>query len=118
MVNRIWFWHFGRAIAGNPNNFGATGKKPTHPELLDWLAAEFLARGWSVKAMHRLIMNSAAYSRSSLHPDAAAVSARIRTNELRGFPTPRLAAEELRDAILAVTGELNPRSAAYRSGRS
>ena len=50
MVNRIWLWHFGQAIAGNPNNFGATGKKPAQPELLDWLAAEFLERGWSVKA--------------------------------------------------------------------
>ena len=109
MVNRIWLWHFGRAIAGNPNNFGATGKKPTHPELLDWLAAEFVARGWSVKAMHRLIMTSAAYRRSSRHPDAAAVAARDpEQTSYAVFRPRRLAAEELRDAILAVTGELNP----------
>jgi mono/diheme cytochrome c family protein len=109
MVNRIWLWHFGRAIAGNPNNFGATGKKPAQPELLDWLAAEFLARGWSVKAMHRLLMTSAAYRRSSLHPDAAAVAARDpEQTSLSVFRPRRLAAEELRDAILTVTGEMNP----------
>jgi hypothetical protein len=109
MVNRLWLWHFGRAIAGNPNNFGATGKRPTHPELLDWLAREFVDRGWSVKAMHRLIMNSAAYRRGSLHPDPESV-ARLdpeRTSHAVFFPR-RLAAEELRDATLAVTGELNP----------
>jgi mono/diheme cytochrome c family protein len=109
MVNRIWSWHFGRALAGNPNNFGATGKKPAQTELLDWLATEFVAQGWSVKAMHRLIMSSAAYGRSSLHPDPAAVSARDpEQTSLAVFPPRRLAAEELRDAILAVTGELNP----------
>jgi mono/diheme cytochrome c family protein len=109
MVNRLWLWHFGRAIAGNPNNFGATGKKPAQPELLDWLAAEFLSRGWSVKAMHRLIMNSTAYRRSSLHPDTASVAAK--DPELTSVPVfrpRRLEAEELRDAMLAVTGELNP----------
>jgi hypothetical protein len=58
-VNRVWQWHFGRSLAGNPNNFGATGKKPTHPELLDWLAATFVESGWSVKAMHRIILSPA-----------------------------------------------------------
>jgi hypothetical protein len=109
MVNRLWLWHFGRAIAGNPNNFGATGKKPTHPELLDWLASEFIARGWSVKAMHRLIMTSEAYRRSSRHPDPDASASR--DPEQVGYATfrpRRLAAEELRDALLAVSGELNP----------
>jgi hypothetical protein len=109
MVNRIWLWHFGRAIAGNPNNFGATGKKPAQPELLDWLAAEFLARGWSVKAMHRLIMTSAAYRRSSFHPAAAAVAEKDPEGaSVAVFRPRRLEAEELRDAMLAVTGELNP----------
>jgi mono/diheme cytochrome c family protein len=109
MVNRIWLWHFGRAIAGNPNNFGATGKKPVAPELLDWLASEFLARGWSIKAMHRLIMTSAAYRRSSLHPTPAAVAEKDpEGSTVAVFRPRRLEAEELRDALLAVTGELNP----------
>jgi mono/diheme cytochrome c family protein len=108
MVNRIWLGHFGRGLAGNPNNFGATGKKPTHPELLDWLAAEFIARGWSVKAMHRLIMTSAAYRRASHHPDPAAVRSRDPDQTSYAVFRPRrLEAEELRDAMLAVTGELN-----------
>jgi hypothetical protein len=109
MVNRLWLWHFGRAIAGNPNNFGATGKKPTHPDLLDWLASEFVARGWSSKAMHRLIMTSAAYRRSSLHSDPQKVASRDpEQTSYATFPPRRLAAEELRDAMLAVSGELNP----------
>ena len=64
-MNRLWLWHFGQAIAGNPNNFGSTGKKPTHPELLDWLAATLVEKGWSFKEMHRVIMMSDAYRRSS-----------------------------------------------------
>jgi hypothetical protein len=76
MANRLWQWHFGQAIAGNPNNFGATGRKPTHPELLDWLAATFVEGGadgqsapWSIKAMHRIIMSSEAYRRAAQHPE-------------------------------------------------
>src|SRR6185503_11072914 len=74
MVNRLWQWHFNQAIAGNPNNFGSTGKKPTHPELLDYLASTFTERGWSVKAMQRLIVTSKAYRRSTQHPDPAALA--------------------------------------------
>lgn len=108
MVNRIWQWHFGKAIAGNPNNFGETGKKPTHPELLDYLAKRFMDEGWSTKAMHRLIMNSAAYKRSSRHPQMAAVGERDPQNEAYAVFLPRrLSAEELRDTMLAVSGELN-----------
>ena len=108
MVNRIWQWHFGRGLAGNPNNFGATGKKPTHPELLDALAAAFREHGWSVKHMHRLIMMSRAYRRSASHPDPAS----LRQIDPDGtsyavFLPRRLTAEELRDAMLAVSGELN-----------
>ena len=108
MVNRVWQWHFGRAIAANPNNFGATGGKPTHPELLDHLAARFIADGWSIKSLHRFIMSSTAYRRASIvggsydadvTEDAAAWYA--------GFAPRRLAAEEVRDAALAVSGELN-----------
>jgi hypothetical protein len=109
MVNRIWLWHFGQALAGNPNNFGATGKKPTHPELLDWLAAEFVERGWSVKAMHRLIMNSETYRRAAQHPDPKALAAQDPNGASYAVYKPRrLDAEELRDAMLRVSGELNP----------
>jgi hypothetical protein len=101
-------WHFGQPLAGNPNNFGSTGKKPTHPELLDWLAAKFVESGWSFKALHRLIMTSEAYRRSSTHPDLKA----LREKDALGtsyavFQPRRLSAEELRDAMLAATGELN-----------
>ncbi len=108
MVNRIWQWHFGEGIAGNPNNFGTTGKKPTHAELLDWLAAEFIDRGWSVKHLHRVIMTSEAYRRSSRHPDPKALAAKDPDETSYAIFKPRrLAAEEIRDAMLAVSGELN-----------
>lgn len=109
IVNRIWLWHFDQPIAGNPNNFGSTGKKPTHPELLDWLAATFVEKGWSFKAMHRLIMNSEAYRRSALHPDLKAIAAHDPTGTSYAvFKPRRLTAEELRDSMLSATGELNP----------
>ncbi len=108
IVNRVWLWHFGQAIAGNPNNFGSTGKRPTHPELLDWLAATFIEEGWSFKALHRKILNSAAYRRGAEHPH------HDRLSELDPlgsgyavFRPRRLTAEELRDAMLVATGELN-----------
>ena len=108
MVNRVWQYHFGRGLVGNPNNFGATGKKPTHPELLDWLASEFMAKGWSLKQLHRLIMTSETYRRASKHPDFDQL-AKLDSggNSYAVFRPRRLAAEELRDAMLAVTGELN-----------
>jgi hypothetical protein len=65
MINRIWHWHFGEGLVRTPDNFGALGEKPTHPELLDWLASRFVESGWSIKAMHRLIMNSAVYQQAS-----------------------------------------------------
>jgi mono/diheme cytochrome c family protein len=109
MANRIWQWHFGTALAGNPNNFGATGKKPTHPELLDWLAATFIEQGWSVKAMHRLILSSEAYRRAAAHPDPKALAEKDPNGiNYSVFKPRRLTAEEMRDAQLAVTGELNP----------
>jgi mono/diheme cytochrome c family protein len=108
IVNRIWQWHFGKAIAGNPNNFGATGGRPTHPKLLDFLASTFVEDGWSIKKMHRRIMLSKAYRRSSEHPDLEALAELdpLRTS-VAVFEPRRLTAEELRDSILAVTGELN-----------
>ena len=109
MANRVWQWTMGTPLAGNPNNFGATGKKPTHPELLDWLAAEFVERGWSVKRLQRVILTSETYRRSSRHPDPAAVAAKDPAGTSYAvFKPRRLAAEELRDAMLAASGELNP----------
>ncbi len=108
IVNRLWLWHFGQAIAGNPNNFGSTGKKPTHPELLDWLAASFVEKGWSIKAMHRLIMTSEAYRRASVLPDGATkLSREEQEQSYLVFKARRLTSEELRDTMLATTGELN-----------
>ena len=110
IVNRIWQGHFGRGLAAHPNNFGASGKPPTHPLLLDWLASEFLANGWSIKSLHRLIVTSSAYRRSSTHPDLPTLD-RLdpgRTSYCVFRPR-RLAAEEIRDAMLAVSGELNPK---------
>ncbi len=109
MVNRIWQYHFGKGIAGNPNNFGTTGKKPTHPELLDYLAAEFIRSGWSIKHMHRVIMMSETYRRSSHHADAERLAEKDPGQQLYATFVPRrLEAEELRDAMLAVSDELNP----------
>jgi mono/diheme cytochrome c family protein len=109
MVNRVWQWHFGQPLAGNPNNFGATGKKPTHPVLLDWLAGEFVRQRWSIKSLHRLILTSDAYRRSSRHPQPAVAAEKDPLGTSYAvFQLRRLDAEELRDAMLAVSGELNP----------
>jgi hypothetical protein len=108
MVNRLWQGHFGRGIVATPSDFGTQGSPPTHPELLDWLACEFVARGWSLKAMHRLMVTSASYRQSSVP------SARAREedpdNVLFGrMPRRRLEAEAVRDALLAVSGQLDGR---------
>ena len=109
MVNRIWQGHFGRGIVGTPNNFGRQGDPPSHPELLDWLASEFASSGWSIKAMHRLIMLSSAYRMSSAF--RAENAARDPDNRfLWRMNRRRLDAESLRDAVLAVAGTLNPKS--------
>ena len=108
IVNRVWQWHFGRPLAANPNNFGVSGGKPSHPALLDWLAATFVESGWSLKHLHRLIVTSAAYARSSAHPDRKTVAEKDPAGTaLAAFPLRRLSAEELRDAMLAASGELN-----------
>ncbi len=108
IVNRVWLWHFGRPLAGNPNNLGSTGKKPTHPELLDWLAATFVEEGWSFKKLHRAIMTSEAYRRSASHPDRATLAAADPAGTSYAVFAPRrLTAEELRDAMLVAAGELN-----------
>ncbi|MDB6117218.1 MAG: Planctomycete cytochrome [Verrucomicrobiaceae bacterium] len=110
MMNRVWLWHFGQPIAGNPNNFGSTGKKPTHPELLDSLAAQFMDNGWSLKAIHRIIMSSEAYLRSAEQAAPGTASSREELESLHAIFKPRrLTSEELRDSMLAASGELNPR---------
>ena len=78
IANRVWQWHFGRGIVKSANNFGLQGDAPTHPELLDWLATEFVARKWSMKEMHRIVMTSAAYRRSS-RPSPKAGAGRLAT---------------------------------------
>ena len=108
IVNRVWQRHFGKPLAGNPNNFGAKGKKPTHPGLLDWLAADFIENGWKFKRLHRLIMLSETYRVSTSHPDMERLGNEDPENRLLAYRLPRrLTAEELRDGMLVSTGELN-----------
>lgn len=106
IVNRVWSGHFGRGLVGTLGNFGKTGDRPTHPELLDWLACEFVRQGWSFKALHRLIMTSHAYRQTSLvTPRQEQIDPANRW--LSRMPLRRLEAEELRDSLLAVSGRLN-----------
>ena len=106
MANRLWQHHFGRGLVRNSNDFGLAGAPPTHPELLDWLASELIASDWSLKEMHRRIMTSAAYRMSSTD-DARAHEADPTNDLFWRFDMRRLTAEEVRDSILAVTGQLN-----------
>ena len=106
MVNRLWQYHFGRGIVPSPNNFGLKGMPPTHPELLDWLAAEFLQGGWRLKRMHKLMMLSAAYQMSS-RANQAALAKDPENNWFWRYDMRRLTAEEVRDSILATGGSLN-----------
>jgi cytochrome c553/mono/diheme cytochrome c family protein len=106
MVNRIWRWHFGRGLVETVDNFGLQGTPPTHPELLDWLAVQFIDSSWSIKAMHRLIMSSEAYQRqSSFSQRHAGVDTENRL--YWRFEPRRLEAEIIRDALLAVSGQLD-----------
>ena len=106
MVNRIWQHHFGVGLVGTPSDFGIMGERPSHPELLDWLAQEFIRRGWSMKQMHRLIMTSAAYQQASeFRKEASAIDPGDRL--LWAFPRQRLEGEVIRDSSLAVSGLLN-----------
>lgn len=107
-VNRIWQHHFGHGIVRTPNNFGVKGDKPSHPELLDWLTQQFIRGGWQTKPLHRLIMQSSVYRRSTSHPNNDALMNIDPDNKLLAkFSARRLSAEELRDSLLAATGELN-----------
>jgi hypothetical protein len=107
MANRIWLNHFGKGIVPTPNDFGKQGKPPTHPELLDYLAEKFIASGWSIKAMHRLIMLSRTYQLSSERSELAI--SKDANNDLFGaFPRRRLDAEAIRDTLLALGENLDP----------
>lgn len=131
MVNRIWQHHFGQGLVKSPNDFGRRGRPPTHPALLDYLASRFVQSGWSVKAMHRLIMSSAVYQQTALtrtqpsprrpstERTAAPTAPQVRTlppadppdTDYAGFQRRRLSAEEIRDAILATSGTLDREAA-------
>jgi hypothetical protein len=108
MVNRIWQYHFGQGVVSTPSDFGANGARPSHPELLDWLAAEFMEHGWSIKHIQRLILNSATYRQSSA-ARLEALQADADTRWLWRFPPRRLDAESIRDSILMVSGKLDQR---------
>ena len=106
LVNRVWRWHFGRGLVASADNFGLLGEKPSHPELLDWLATEFIRREWSLKKMHRLILLSSTYQQSALVSSEAATA--DPDNRLWSrFPVRRLAAEEIRDSLLFVSSQLD-----------
>lgn len=107
MANRVWHLHFGQGIVSTPNDFGIAGAKPTHPELLDWLASRFIESGWSIKSLHRLIVNSATYRQASA-PNAAAAAIDAGNSLLWRYAPRRLEAEAVRDAMLAASGQLNP----------
>ncbi len=123
LVNRVWQQHFGNGLVATPNDFGLAGARPTHPELLDWLAREFVREGWSLKKLHRLMVTSTAYRRSSVNRESVNTGARVGaaravspitgspiTDSLTtGYSRPsirRLSAEQLRDSLLAVSGLL------------
>ena len=120
MVNRIWQFHFGEGLVGTPSDFGANGAAPTHPELLDWLAAEFISSGWSNKHIHRLILTTKTWRQDS-RPRPKALALDSSTQLLWRFPPRRLEAEAIRDSILATSGKLQhavggPGFSAFRVG--
>jgi hypothetical protein len=106
MVNRVWQGHFGRGIVPSSDNFGMRGDRPSHPELLDWLATRFVQGGWSLKAMHRTILLSSTYQQQCRPTDSAA-GADPDNRLLSFFPRRRLSAEELRDSVLQISGKLD-----------
>jgi hypothetical protein len=110
LVNRVWQHHFGKGLVATPNDFGIRGERPTHPKLLDWLACEFVAGGWSIKHVHRLVVLSNTYQQASRLPPDAPARRLDPDNRLYGrMNRQRLDGEALRDAVLAVAGRLNPR---------
>ncbi|MEX0613625.1 MAG: DUF1553 domain-containing protein, partial [Pirellulales bacterium] len=107
MVNRIWQHHFGRGLVATSDNFGKLGERPSHPELLDWLARQFVKGGWSVKAMHRLMLLSSTYQQACIE-NPAAQYIDPENKLLWRMPRRRLSAEEFRDTLLSVSGTLDP----------
>jgi hypothetical protein len=105
IVNRVWHYHFGCGLVSTTSDFGKNGEKPSHPELLDWLASEFMANGWSLKWLHRQILLSSTYQQSSF-PRAEAMAIDAQSRLLWRFPPRRLEAESLRDGILQASGKL------------
>jgi hypothetical protein len=110
LANRLWQYHFGRGLAEAPSDFGRLGQPPSHPELLDYLAADLIDRGWSLKRLHRQLVISAAYRQASHGPAVAASAAKDPLNRFVSRMTVRrLSAEQIRDAAIAASGELDPR---------
>jgi hypothetical protein len=107
MVNRIWMWHFGKGLVSTPNDFGRQGQMPSHPELLDWLATEFVDRGWSIKELNRLIMLSNTYQQSSTVSNENSQKVDPENRYLWRMNRLRLEGEELWDSIHSVAGTLN-----------
>ncbi|MGH9658631.1 MAG: DUF1549 and DUF1553 domain-containing protein, partial [Bryobacteraceae bacterium] len=105
-VNRVWYWHFGEGLVRTPDNFGKMGERPTHPELLDYLSRRFVESGWSVKKLHKTMLLSSAYQMSS-HANGEALAADPENRLFSRFPRRRLAAEEMRDGLLALDGSLD-----------
>jgi len=103
IVNRVWRWHFGTGLVASTDNFGLLGDKPSHPELLDWLALRFIEDGWSIKKLHKRILLSETYRQAGVNPNAPEPD----NSSLARFPTRRLEAEEIRDSLLAVSGRLD-----------
>lgn len=119
MVNRIWQHHFGRGLCASPSDFGVMGEVPSHPELLDWLASEFMESGWKMKSLHRLILTSRVYQQASQPPVSSPDSMRHWKESLTKdpdaallsrFPRQRLDAEVIRDAMLAISGKLSEKT--------
>ncbi|HEX4130993.1 MAG TPA: DUF1549 and DUF1553 domain-containing protein [Pirellulales bacterium] len=111
IVNRVWQWHFGTGLVATSSDFGSSGSPPTHRELLDWLASDFVEHGWSLKRLHRMIVSSATYRQTSLvgATSAAALAADPQNRLLWHGPRRRLDGEQMRDAMLQISGTLNPR---------
>ena len=106
LVNRFWMHHFGRGTVSTPGDLGVQGERPTHPELLDWLASEFMSGGWRLKPLHKLLVTSSVYRQSSRND--ASLRQDPENKLLARYPLRRLDAETLRDSMLAVSGKLNP----------
>ncbi|MFT5523647.1 MAG: hypothetical protein ACI9HK_001595 [Pirellulaceae bacterium] len=108
IVNRIWHWHFGQGIVNTPSDFGLGGSRPSHPELLDWLATKLIQADWSLKAIHRLILTSESYQQDSRYVDRSPGFAKDANNKLLWRQNPRrIEAEAVRDSVLFVSGQLN-----------